>query len=42
MSISFKNLCLQITAEISKITKSNQPTITFIFNALPEAVNEFV
>ena len=36
-----KNLCLQITADVSKILKSAKGDVVFILNVLSETVNIF-
>ena len=38
---SMQNPCLQITAEVSKITKSVRFDLTFIFIEISETVNSF-
>ena len=40
--VSIQILCLQITAEVSKIKKSAQCGLTFIFINLPETLKSFV
>ena len=42
LKISFPCICLQITAEVRRITKSIQCSITFIFTLLSETTNSFV
>ena len=41
ISISCKSLYLQVTAEVSKITKSRQCNLNFIFIELSEAASSF-
>ena len=42
ISCPCKRLCLQITAEVSKITENVQWSLTFIFIELSETANTFV
>ena len=41
-SFPCKNLRLQITVDVSKITKKVQPYLTFIFTELSENLDSFV
>ena len=42
ISFPYKNHCLQITAEVSKIRKSAQCDLTFVLIELSETLNSFV
>ena len=41
-NIVFKSLCLQITADTSKISKKAQGNIIYVFNGLSDTVDDFV
>ena len=41
ISFTCKNLCLQITADVSKILKIAPGDVAFILNEIPERVNVF-
>ena len=40
--LPYKSICLQITAEVSKITKSDQCNLNFNFNRISETATSFV